>query len=250
MNWQKPRETIILSISPIKQNDSQSFTWMNLRKNTLEKIKYTCRYCGGFYKKYLICLNLDDSKQKTFKLENTDMCCKACFIINHLNYGFNDDVVLCFSKLPQLDIVRSTVDYVIKNTSIPSPDQIDHNARRAKLTTLELSNLLLNKKGPEIEEKLKDLKIFFTKNLDISFITKNYYNNSNKYMFIEDKFIEDKFNEGNSDDSNELNNKEINKAINKETKLINRDHLNIPLQEFSEEQNKFLRDSFFWHSMQ
>src|SRR3989304_7102057 len=100
MNWNEVRSPIKISTSDIKSlthEISKKKEWANLREKTIKKQKNICRYCGGKYYKYLYCFYVD---------KDVDICCKICYMITNINYGFNEEIILLYSTKSQLEIIR------------------------------------------------------------------------------------------------------------------------------------------------
>lgn len=176
MDWSVPKENLVLKINHINSHKSKGSDWSKKRNDALIANKYCCSYCGGKYLKYLIGVYVNDSVQ---------ILCRACYLINNINMGFNNEIILCYSKLSQLDIVKKTVNHIIDTDEIPTPTEIDKNSKMINLSIMELSNLLLN--IDNIDKKFKHFnrfKIFFSKGFDINFIRANRFNITS--MFIDD----------------------------------------------------------------
>ncbi len=101
-----------------------------IKKYVYKRSKNICRYCGGKYNKYKYCIQIDKGKDKSnYELDNLDMCCKVCYLITHINNDFKKEMKLYWSTKSQVDIVKETVDYIIKNQSIPIPNIIYKNVK-------------------------------------------------------------------------------------------------------------------------
>jgi hypothetical protein len=199
MEWQEQRDTLTtqkinfknLFFKP-KFNDQD-------KNDILKKTNYTCRTCGGHYKSYLIMSYI--AQESCF-----DLYCNACNIITHLNVGLKG-VDIYYSTLPQLDIVKKTVEFVINNNTVPKPNIIDPSVKEVQISLLEYINLL-DHIGVDT---FKDYKIFFNDDFNTRFITQNY---NNACMFIND---DEKSVEKNNDIQFEIHNLNA-----KETKLLNK----------------------------
>lgn len=175
MNWLQIRENIKPICSNFKNyGHSEKFT-KQLRNNILSINNYTCRYCGGVYPKYLICVKINT-------LNINDVCCRACYIITHLNYGLFREIKLYYSLVPQIEIIRKTVDHVINYEELPLPSDIDENILLAPFSILEFINILNN--NVEVPPIFNNYKIFFSKKFNIDFIINNYCNKN--IMFIDE----------------------------------------------------------------
>lgn len=182
MQWSVPREELKLAVqepdSTIKPTNITPSKWRQIRTNTLKHTNNRCRYCGGGYSKYLICFYLTKDR--------LDVCCRMCYTLTHLNYNMCcslDELILCYSKLDQLDILRKTVNFTIKTNTVPNVLDIDPQARKLNLSVMELCALLIAK----YDNKCSDYKIFFTNKLDTTFIDSyiDKDNKSSKSMFID-----------------------------------------------------------------
>ena len=173
MIWSQSRDTLTpKSINFRDYGHNDKFN-KKMRGDILTKYKSTCRYCGGYYPKYLICSYLADVKLN-------DTCCKLCHMVTHLNYGNTKDVAIYYSELSQIDIVRQTVEYIISNNNIPQPWEIDINVKQSPISFIEFVNIVNN--FDQIPEELNNYKIFFNDCLNLEFIVSNYGEN----MFIND----------------------------------------------------------------
>lgn len=157
MNWsdEKLKE---LKVGP---SDVQTQKVSN-RQYYLNQTDNHCQFCGGKYFKYLMC-SVYENEPHVF--------CRACFVLIHLNNGFHKEYCVAVSELTQKEIVRKTVDFIIKNDLIPFPHEIDHHARLVHLSSFEISNLIMYYGG--IPEQLERFKIFFTQDFDTKFIYMN-----------------------------------------------------------------------------
>lgn len=186
MNWNNTRESIYPKIYNLPDNfNYKKMNWENFRKSVLKKNNFTCRYCGGYYQKYLNCICINP---KNITAENYDLCCYPCYIVTHLNYGHSHEIKLYYSKTEQLDIIRKTTEYIIKNGYVPDPIEIDKNICRLQLSMMEFINILkyLNYiKNINIPNEFKNYKIFFSKNLSTIYIDANFNTTKNKFMFID-----------------------------------------------------------------
>ncbi|CAH6421136.1 Hypothetical protein KVN_LOCUS153 [uncultured virus] len=153
-----------------------------LRIDLLKKTNFTCQYCGGNYKKFLMCIPNTKNFDKIDDIANYEITCRLCYIINHINYGFGDETIICQSNFTQKEIVRRTVDFFIQNERIPNPIELDLNVKINPLSVMELSNILIKYSFESIPNEMKNYKLFFTSNLDISFLNANLI--SQKSLFI------------------------------------------------------------------
>lgn len=181
MNWTK---NIRDQISPrITGNfnliDKTKINWDTYRRKILDQNNYTCRYCGGYYQKYLSCIPIGDL--------DYDVVCHLCNIVTHLNSIYYSEFKIYYSKLKQINIIRKTVDFIIKNGVIPEPIDIDDNIQDIQLSKFEFINLLKyisNNNIIDIPKQFKNYKIFFSKKLDIISLQANFQLN---FLFLEDE---------------------------------------------------------------
>lgn len=189
MDWNnKTRETLIPAIENLDKLKSNPQT-KKQRKKILTKYDYRCRFCSGKYLKYLLCFQTKNGE--------LDICCRLCYIITHLNFGFINGIEIYCSELSQLDIVRKTVDYIFEHDDIPSPTKIDKNITESPISIFEYTNMLI-KKDKSVD--LSKFKIFIKDNMDITFII----NNANKIkpMFVDSDKLEE-YENVNIDDSSD-----------------------------------------------
>lgn len=157
----------IVDISKPSKITIASNKWATIRDTVLKKYNYNCRYCGGHYIKYLMCIHLDNNSNNN-DISNLDLCCKVCYDITHINNSFNNEMIVCYSQLSQLEIVRKTIDFIINNNKVPKINNIDKNASRVQLSVMEFSNILVHSK-----QNKYNYKIFFTEKLDTTFVSAN-----------------------------------------------------------------------------
>lgn len=116
------------------------------RNKILQETKHSCRYCGGTYSKYLIYIQ-------------GDVCCRACYIITHINYGFTDEIEIYWSKMNQLQIVRDTIDFIVDKGRVPYVSEIDEDARILPISSIEYATLIAESNLPK---EMENYKVFFT----------------------------------------------------------------------------------------
>lgn len=182
MEWEEPREK--LKLRTVSLSKTLPKIDPKVRADLLVKYNYTCCYCGGRYKKYLIknVINL--------KTDDVDVCCRLCFLLTNLNGGYHREMDIYYSHLPQLDIVRKTINHIIKNNIVPSPLDIDSKVKKTNLSVLEFINIVNGYQKAPFE--LRNYKIFFNPDLTTDFITTNF---NQGYTFTNDSDEEDDDNE-------------------------------------------------------
>jgi len=174
--WSKTRDILIPKSTNFRDFGYTDKINKKTRDELLITYKYTCRFCGGYYLKYLICSYLSDVKLN-------DVCCKLCHMITHLNYGNTKDINVCYSEMSQTDIVKKTVEYIIANNTVPQPIEIDINVSQSPISSLEFVNIINNVENAP--EELNNYKIFFNDSLNIDFIVANY--GENMPMFLNEQ---------------------------------------------------------------
>lgn len=165
MEWNKTNVQLIPGIYNLSDYEHHLVVNRQSRKKLLTKCKNTCEYCGGRYLKYLICAR---RKGKSY------CCCRLCYLVTHINFGFEEEMVLCWSKMDQKEIVRNTVDFVINNNNdyFPNIKDIDPEAELVPISIFEFSNILIkcyNNKKP-LPKSFKNYKIFFNEKTDTTFL--------------------------------------------------------------------------------
>lgn len=150
-----------------------------VRSELLTKYDSICHYCGGKYLKYLICTYFTESK-------SSDICCKLCHMVTHLNYGITKEIDVYYSKLSQVDVVKLTVEYIINNNEVPEPYQIDNDVKMSPVSLLEFTNIINN--YDSYPNELTNYKIFFMNCLNTDFITNNYGEKMSMFLSDDIKF--------------------------------------------------------------
>ena len=112
MNWLQIRETLSHRCESFRDFGHFDKFSKKDRSKILANNNYSCRYCGGIYPKYLISTYIPYAKV-------SDVACRICFLVTHLNYGFYNEIKIYYSLMSQVDIVKNTVDYIIDNNEIP-----------------------------------------------------------------------------------------------------------------------------------
>ncbi|QKF93627.1 hypothetical protein QKU48_gp0169 [Fadolivirus algeromassiliense] len=180
MNWLQVRENITPKCENFRDFGHNDKFSKQTRNKIIMENKYSCRYCGGIYPKYLICCYIPSQKCN-------DVCCRICYIITHLNYGLFQEIKLYHSTMPQLDIIKKTVQYILDNNEIPSPDSIDNNIKLAPFSLLEYINLLNN--YDNVPKELENYKFFVSHKMNLDFIINNYGDKMS--MFIDADRVND-----------------------------------------------------------
>lgn len=178
MDWgTATRVPLTPSVNPMLETiaGAQGPKWAEIRKETLHKANNRCRHCNGYYEKYLTCHYVDN--------KTTDAFCRACYIITHLNFGFANEVRLCYSTMSQLEIVKKTINHIVEYETIPEPHEIDSKAQPIQLSIPEFCIFLLENANT-LSPSIRNYKVFFTTMFDISFVQSNI--NNLKFMLNDD----------------------------------------------------------------
>lgn len=137
---------------------------MRTRKLTKEQItgarafckqnaELRCAYCGGAYDKTVYCKFDGDKYIK---------CCQLCHTIIDFAPHLSKLIILGKSKDNQIDIIRKTADYIIKNNKTPEPYEISKDYKEIKM-----------KPSKFFTDVPHNGKIYYSPEIDISAIILN-----------------------------------------------------------------------------
>jgi len=112
----------------------------------------------------------------TNNLYNNGTYCYLCNIVYNTRYYNIKNIIICFSNLSQLEIIKLTREYIQKNNKIPTPNEIDKDCK----IIIKVNHYILS----TVINKFNNLRIFIT-DIDISKI---------KILKIFDKIIKNKTN--------------------------------------------------------
>lgn len=132
-----------------------------------------CAYCGGVYKKTFACLRINEN---TFK-----PCCQLCQIITQFKPKYSPMIVICRSTMSQLEIIRSTVDYIHSHKKAPPINIIDKNAVYANEHPIHFFNAFCKSSADEKKVVNHNFKLFYTNYINITNITLGIVNNSSDF---------------------------------------------------------------------
>lgn len=121
-----------------------------------------CDFCGGTYKRLAHCV----FHNNMFPIKsNIVCCCSLCYMITNFSPFFKQHIILRSSNMSQLQIIRATVDYIIKNKKIPTPEQIDPLSND--------TNIVINRYfalGHIYSDIAKQNKVFIRDSFNVSYI--------------------------------------------------------------------------------
>lgn len=165
MNWTKPRHTLKYTICKNMFEKYIPFTVKIAKQTIYEKI---CCYCGGKYSSF-----------NAFNYgEQVEIACDLCFKITHINQPSNNNFKLLYSTMPQIDIIRKSINHMYKHNEYPHPTIIDPNVQTINLSDIEYSNILLSSEQQNFDEDnniqipitFRHIKYFITNDTKIEYI--------------------------------------------------------------------------------
>lgn len=164
------------------------------------------------YKKYIsnakcsICNTLISR----YYIFNDEKLCYLCYIVNNIGF-FNNNIIICHSKLSQLDINKLVFEYIKSNNTLPSPKNIDNDIKLVDLTLFEFSRIIMN-----------DINILNKLNIKLMFTNLELYN-----LGLASSVFDDDNNDNNDNNDNKNNNDNENKNNNS----INLEYYNFTKKE-------------------
>lgn len=164
-NKTKKRELKLSYISPSlwwkRKLKVDSVDWKILREKVLKRDKYQCYFCQIRASKYMIIDHISGNAQDN-RLRNLRVLCPLCNTIRHAGLaGIMGTLKIASSRLSQVEIVKKTQDFFLKNQILPTIRQLDSSARLAKeYSPINIATL----EEEEVPKELKAYKGFFTKN--------------------------------------------------------------------------------------
>lgn len=157
MEWKNP----IVNLSIQKYDSTIDKNIRKYKYSITKKYNNICCYCGGNFSNYNY-INSDNSTKK----EDVYLCCKFCHMILNFRHSYCNSLLLCWSDMSQIDIVRNSIDYIIINGTIPQVSDIDKNAKNLNISLIEYINIINNK----MPDEFKKYKIFLSDNYDIMYL--------------------------------------------------------------------------------
>jgi hypothetical protein len=163
-----------------------------LKNAKINKNLNKCYHCDLIYDSYnLSYFNLD---------KNQNAICKYCLMIDTVKYNNINNLILCYSKLEQNEIIKRSINYIREYNKTPLIYQIDKNVKNLNISLLEYIDIVenLNKTNiAKIPKKiLNNYKIFFSNEFVLD--------ETNNYSFDSDQ--DEEINQ--EDIENDINNEE------------------------------------------
>jgi hypothetical protein len=156
----------------------------SMRRFCCKQLNPICVYCGGTYRKASGCTRIDSGSLKP--------CCQLCYVITHFIPNYAKMLIICKSVMPQLEIIRSTVDFIHKYKKAPSITDIDGNAICTPDTPTHFFKAYMSASDNERHEVFEQYKIFYTSSIDMTNIILGIVDTSQDFsnFVIEDSIIE------------------------------------------------------------
>lgn len=153
MNWKKPQKDLTLEC--VSYFDDFKKLSLNDKINIQKKCRDVCVYCGGEYRYYVYVDN--------------EIICEFCNMVVNFN-NVNNNMYVCYSTKNQVDIIRCTVDYILKHHKIPLPVDVDENVMAVCISKYELSNLLIKN---SCDKFYNNIKLFMNCDFNANYIKNN-----------------------------------------------------------------------------
>lgn len=105
---------------------------------------------------------IEDNK-KIYKFRT----CGLCKIIKNFTKTDMQNIIICNSDIPQYEIVKLTMESIIKKGKVPEPFEIDKNVKLVDIIPYRFIDML-NNLSNEDKKIFTKYKIFFTNRLDLN----------------------------------------------------------------------------------
>lgn len=150
MDWSNSnlQKIIYNAITPTTYTPKQKkvmASFCNKQHNT------TCIYCGGAYRNIKGCI-FDMDTGTNFR-----PVCQLCYIVTHYVPSYSKMLLVCKSNMSQLDIIRTTVNYITVNKKAPSVNDIDVHAVPEKMKPTQF-----------FKSHDTSMRLFYTSNIDMT----------------------------------------------------------------------------------
>lgn len=137
-----------------------------------------CAFCGGTYKKLQKCISIG-----AVIIKNLRHCCSLCNSLIAYTSSQNKCLKIAVSNLSQLEIIRKTINYILKNKTTPDIESVDPEADESDVICNKFFNNATN-------IKYKHLRVFMTSKIDVSKILLNLPKSNN----VDEDDLDDKLN--------------------------------------------------------
>lgn len=183
MNWTN-NITQPLIYGMVERNTYTTKQKQSMRRFCHKQLNPMCIYCGGTYRKVSGCTQIDSGSLKP--------CCQLCYIITHFIPNYSKMLIICKSVMPQIEIIRLTVDFIHKYKKAPSITDIDENAVCTRDTPTHFFKAFTIASEKEQKEILEKYKIFYTSSIDMTNIIFGIVDTSRDFsnFIIEDSIVE------------------------------------------------------------
>lgn len=130
-----------------------------------------CVHCGGIYKNPSYCRYINNEFYH---------CCQLCNIIAEFKPINTHLVSIYKSKISQLDIIKQTVEYIVKYKKIPNISDIDTHATIVKIKPVKFFKLY-----EANDEKVNNYKVFFTSDINIANIVLRFVSSEPECVYVD-----------------------------------------------------------------
>ena len=143
-----------LYLTPYKFAKSKQIKWIKSENKNM------CYTCDKTYTKLYNTYISDNN--------NNVSCCKLCIfchIIKSFKRGNVGDCILCWSDMPQYDIVRKTTEHVVSKSTIPMPYEIDPDAKIININVYVFAKFICQVNNDD-RKSFSKYKVFFTNRIN------------------------------------------------------------------------------------